>query len=80
MADMEAVYKYGSTDGEVLARHEIGADKELPSVGDTIPLPGSSGGEKRFVVTAFFPGVSGGVKGEVPTSSTYIIVVEDAER
>jgi hypothetical protein len=29
---------------------------------------------------ALFPGVGGGVKGEIHTSSTYTIVVEDADR
>jgi hypothetical protein len=29
---------------------------------------------------ALFPGVGGRVKGEIPTFSTYTIVVEDADR
>lgn len=79
MAGMEAVYKFGSTSGEVVDRHEVGSDTQVPSVGDTITLPGS-GGERQFIVTALFPGTTVGFNGEAPISSTYTIVVEDAER
>src|SRR5829696_6464833 len=54
MTDTEAVYRYGSTRGEVVERHEVGPDTLLPSVGDTITLS-DSGSEGRFVVKYRFP-------------------------
>jgi len=54
MANMEAVYRYGSTDGEVVQRHEVGPDTPLPSVEETITVPGRDGA-RQIVVTAHFP-------------------------
>jgi hypothetical protein len=54
MAHMEAVYRYGRTDGEVVDQHEVGPNTYLPSVGDTITLSDSSG-EGRYVVKSRYP-------------------------
>ena len=78
MADTEAVYRYGSTDGEVVARHEVGPDTYLPSMGENITLPGSDS-ERRFIVTSRFPPSTVGFEREA-AKSTYTIVVKDADR
>jgi hypothetical protein len=78
MADKEAVYRYGSTKGEVVDRHEIGPDTHLPSVGDTIMLS-DSGSERRFVVKYRFPPSHSSLEREGVVSA-YTFVVENAYR
>ena len=78
MVGKEAVYRYGSTRGDVVDRHEVGPDTHLPSVGDTITLS-DSGGEGRFVVKYRFPPSSASLEQE-GLVSTYTFVVENAYR
>jgi hypothetical protein len=76
MADTEAVYRYGSTRGEVVDRHEVGPGTHLPSVGDSVTLS-DSGGEGRFVVKYRFPPDTASLVGEEGVSA-YTFVVENA--
>jgi hypothetical protein len=78
MVGKEAVYRYGSTRGDVVDRHEVGPDTHLPSVGDTITLS-DSGGEGRFVVKYRFPPSSASLEREGLVSA-YTFVVENAYR
>jgi hypothetical protein len=78
MVGKEAVYRYGSTRGDVIDRHEVGPDTHLPSVGDTITLS-DSGGEGRFVVKYRFPPSSASLEREGLVSA-YTFVVENAYR
>jgi hypothetical protein len=78
MADTEAVYRYGSTRGEVVGRHEVGPGTHLPSVGDSITLS-DSGGEGRFVVKYRFPPSHASLARE-GIVSVYTFVVENAYR
>ena len=78
MADKEAVYRYGSPDGEVVDRHEVGPDTYLPSVGDTITLS-DSGGEGRYVVKSRYPPSTASLEREEVVSA-YTLVVENAYR
>jgi hypothetical protein len=75
---MEAVYRYGGTDGAIVHRHEVGEDTRLPSVDETITLPGRDS-EREFVVTASLPPNVTSVDGEA-VRSAYIILVKDADR
>ena len=76
MANMEAVYRYGSTDGEVVHRHEVGPDTPLPSVEETITVPGRDGA-RQIVVTAHFPPTLALAEGE-PVRTAYTLLVKDA--
>ena len=79
MIDTEAVYRYGSTRGEVVDRHdEVGPDTLLPSVGDTITIS-DSGGEGRFVVKYRYPPSTASLEREEVVSA-YTFVVESAYR
>ena len=78
MTDTEAVYRYGSTRGEVVVRHEVGPDTLLPSVGDTITLS-DSGSEGRFVVKYQFPPSHASLERD-SIISAYTFVVENAYR
>jgi len=78
MTDTEAVYRYGSTRGEVVDRPEVGPDTLLPSVGDTITLS-DSGSEGRFVVKYRFPPSHSSLEREGFVSA-YTFVVENAYR
>jgi hypothetical protein len=78
MAHMEVVYRYGSTGGEVVHRHEVGEDTRLPSVNETITLPDRDG-ERRFVVMARFAPTTTLVEGEA-VRSAYTILVKDADQ
>ncbi len=78
MTDTEAVYRYGSTRGEVVNRHEVGPDTLLPSVGDTITIS-DSGGEGRFVVKYRYPPSTASLEREEVVSA-YTFVVESAYR
>ena len=78
MTDTEAVYRYGSTRGEVVDRHEVGPDTLLPSVGATITLS-DNGREGRFVVKyRFLPSHASLELNEV--ISAYTFIVEEAYR
>ena len=78
MTDTEAVYRYGSTRGEVVDRHEVGPDTLLPSVGDTITVS-DSGGEGRSVVKYRYPPSTASLEREEVVSA-YTFVVESAYR
>ena len=78
MADKEAVYRYGSTKGEVVDRHEVGPDTYLPSVGDTITLS-DSGGEERYVVKSRYPPSTASLEHEEVVPA-YTLVVQNAYR
>jgi hypothetical protein len=78
MAHMEAVYRYGRTDGEVVDQHEVGPNTYLPSVGDTITLSDSSG-EGRYVVKSRYPPSTASLEREEVVSA-YTLVVQDAYR
>ena len=78
MADMEAVYRCDSPDGEVVDRHEVGSDTLLPSVGETITLS-DSGSEGRFVVKYRFPPSHASLERD-GVISAYTFVVENAYR
>jgi hypothetical protein len=77
MANLEAVYRYGSIDGEIVAQHEIESLADLPSVDETIPLPDKNS-ERRFVVMARFQPTTASWGGEA-TRSAFTIVVKDAK-
>jgi hypothetical protein len=78
MVATEVVYRYGTTNGEVVDRYEVGPDTNLPSVGDTIMIPDGSGG-RCYVVKSRYPPSTASLEREEVVSA-YTLVVQSAYR
>ena len=75
MANLEIVYRRDRIDGDVVAKQEIESPADVPSVDETITLPGRDG-EKQFVVTARFAPTTTLAEGEA-VRSAYTLLVKD---
>ena len=78
MGVTEVVYRYGTTDGEVVDRYEVGPDTNIPSVGDTIVVP-EEGREGCYVVKSRYPPSTASLEREEEISAN-TLVVESAYR
>jgi hypothetical protein len=76
MANLAVVYRHGSVDGDVVARQEIESPAELPSLDETITLPGKVS-KRQFVVTSRLPPTASSADGAA-IRSAFTIVLKDA--